>query len=95
MGTVVTGKLQSGTVTKGQTLLMMPNKVKVVVDTVVVDDAEHNSAQSGSSFLLFVCFLSLFFFFLSRLCQSLEGTYLVQRLLAIITELMPIGTTRR
>ena len=38
MGTVVQGKMQSGTLSKGQTALLMPNKVKVVIDSIQSDD---------------------------------------------------------
>ena len=46
---VVSGKLQSGTVTKGQAALLMPNKTKVVIDGILADDQERNAAQSGDS----------------------------------------------
>ena len=49
MGTVVTGKLQSGTLSKGQTVLLMPNKIKVVVDNLIADDHERTSVQSGDN----------------------------------------------
>ena len=49
MGTVVLGKLQSGSLSKGDTLMLMPNKIKVVVDGILADDQERSSAQSGDN----------------------------------------------
>ena len=49
MGTVVSGKLQSGSVSKGDTVILMPNKTKVIVDTIFSDDQERASAQSGDN----------------------------------------------
>ena len=49
MGTVVSGKLQSGSMSKGDTLILMPNKNKVVVDTIFSDDQERANAQSGDN----------------------------------------------
>lgn len=49
MGTIVMGKLQSGMMRVGQRLVMMPNKNKVVVDTIYKDDEESPRAQSGDN----------------------------------------------
>jgi peptide chain release factor subunit 3 len=52
MGTMVTGKLQSGYIRKGQKLLMMPNKTKVSVDTILIDDEEVPICQCGDNIKL-------------------------------------------
>eukprot|EP00890_Picochlorum_soloecismus_P006149 jgi/Picsp_1/6535/NSC_03878-R1_g1 to s phase transition protein len=52
MGTVVMGKCESGVVAKGDTLVMMPNKVKVKVTTIWQDEAEVNAARPGENLRL-------------------------------------------
>ena len=47
--TIVSGKLQSGTISKGQSAMLMPNKTKVVVEGILADDQERTSAQSGDN----------------------------------------------
>eukprot|EP00730_Choanoeca_flexa_P008745 TRINITY_DN12531_c7_g1_i1.p1 TRINITY_DN12531_c7_g1~~TRINITY_DN12531_c7_g1_i1.p1 ORF type:complete len:591 (+),score=190.04 TRINITY_DN12531_c7_g1_i1:126-1898(+) len=49
MGTIVMGKVQSGRIRKGQTTYMFPNKDKVSVDTIWVDDEESDVARSGDN----------------------------------------------
>ncbi|EGD75654.1 eukaryotic polypeptide chain release factor 3 [Salpingoeca rosetta] len=49
MGTVVMGKVQSGYIRKGQKLIMMPNKHKVTVDGITVDDEERDLCRSGDN----------------------------------------------
>ncbi|KAI9008357.1 P-loop containing nucleoside triphosphate hydrolase protein [Gaertneriomyces semiglobifer] len=49
MGTVVTGKIESGRVRKGQRLILMPNKQKCEVSAIMEEDAEHKSARSGDN----------------------------------------------
>eukprot|EP00045_Choanoeca_perplexa_P005769 m.48365 g.48365 ORF g.48365 m.48365 type:complete len:581 (-) comp13284_c0_seq1:79-1821(-) len=49
MGTIVMGKVQSGRVKKGGTVYMFPNKDKVTVDTIWVDDEESDVARSGDN----------------------------------------------
>merc|ERR1711933_329766 len=49
MGTIVMGKLESGCVEKGQTILMMPNKASVEVMQVWADDEEVDSAMAGDN----------------------------------------------
>ncbi len=44
---MVSGKVQSGVLSKGQTLLLMPNKTKVVADMLMADDTERAQVQSG------------------------------------------------
>ena len=48
MGTIVMGKLESGRVEKGQTILMMPNKASVEVMQIWLDEDEVR--------FLFICF---------------------------------------
>ena len=48
MGTIVMGKLESGRVEKGQTILMMPNKASVEVMQIWLDEDEVRC--------LFICF---------------------------------------
>lgn len=52
MGTVVMGKCESGVVAKGDTLVMMPNKVKVKVTTIWQDEVEVNAARPGENLRL-------------------------------------------
>jgi len=52
MGTVVMGKTEAGTVRTGDMLLVMPNKVKVKVDTIYRDDVEVPAAKPGENLRL-------------------------------------------
>jgi len=49
MGTIVMGKLESGRVEKGQTILMMPNKANVEVMQVWADEVEVDGAVAGDN----------------------------------------------
>jgi len=49
MGTIVMGKLESGRVEKGQTILMMPNKASVEVMQIWLDEDEVESAMAGDN----------------------------------------------
>uniref|UniRef100_G3VIP3 Tr-type G domain-containing protein n=1 Tax=Sarcophilus harrisii TaxID=9305 RepID=G3VIP3_SARHA len=49
MGTVVLGKLESGSICKGQQLVMMPNKHNVEVLGILSDDVETDSAAPGEN----------------------------------------------
>ncbi|XP_046855668.1 eukaryotic peptide chain release factor GTP-binding subunit ERF3A-like isoform X2 [Xenia sp. Carnegie-2017] len=49
MGTMILGKLESGTISKGQTLVMMPNKVSIEVMTLYSDDCETTQAYCGEN----------------------------------------------
>uniref|UniRef100_UPI0023DD2BF3 eukaryotic peptide chain release factor GTP-binding subunit ERF3A-like n=1 Tax=Callithrix jacchus TaxID=9483 RepID=UPI0023DD2BF3 len=49
MGTVVLGKLESGSICKGQQLVMMPNKHNVEVLGILSDDVETDTVAPGSS----------------------------------------------
>ncbi|CAO2623732.1 Eukaryotic peptide chain release factor GTP-binding subunit ERF3B [Lemmus lemmus] len=49
MGTVVLGKLESGSIFKGQQLVMMPNKQTVEVLGIVSDDAETDFVAPGEN----------------------------------------------
>ncbi|XP_005088235.1 eukaryotic peptide chain release factor GTP-binding subunit ERF3B [Mesocricetus auratus] len=49
MGTVVLGKLESGSIFKGQQLVMMPNKHSVEVLGIVSDDAETDLVAPGEN----------------------------------------------
>ncbi|XP_036292075.1 eukaryotic peptide chain release factor GTP-binding subunit ERF3B [Pipistrellus kuhlii] len=49
MGTVVLGKLESGTIYKGQQLVMMPNKHSVEVLGILSDDAETDYVAPGEN----------------------------------------------
>jgi len=49
MGTIVMGKLESGRVEKGETILMMPNKASVEVMQVWADEEEVDSAMAGDN----------------------------------------------
>ncbi|EFN59534.1 hypothetical protein CHLNCDRAFT_29643, partial [Chlorella variabilis] len=52
MGTVVMGKSEAGVVKKGDTLMVMPNKVPVKVLTVYRDEQEVNAARPGENLRL-------------------------------------------
>ncbi|KAL3101238.1 hypothetical protein niasHT_027994 [Heterodera trifolii] len=52
MGTVVFGKLESGSISKGQTLTLMPNRVSVQVLNCFVNDVETELVYAGDSFQL-------------------------------------------
>ncbi|KAH8241448.1 hypothetical protein KR026_003947 [Drosophila bipectinata] len=49
MGTVVMGKVESGTARKGQNLLVMPNRTSVAVDQLFSDDYEVTSVGPGEN----------------------------------------------
>lgn len=49
MGTVVMGKVESGTAKKGQSLLLMPNKTPVIVDQLWSDDEEVAGVGPGEN----------------------------------------------
>ncbi|CAB0012664.1 unnamed protein product [Nesidiocoris tenuis] len=49
MGTVVMGKVESGEMKKGQSLLLMPNRTPVVVDQLWSDDEEVTSVGPGEN----------------------------------------------
>lgn len=49
MGTVVLGKLQSGVISKGQKLVLMPNRHAVIVDSLYADEEEIDRARSGDN----------------------------------------------
>lgn len=49
MGTVVMGKVESGTAKKGQNLLVMPNRTQVSIDQLWSDDSEVTSVSSGEN----------------------------------------------
>lgn len=48
-GTIALGKVESGSCRKGQSLLIMPNKMTVQVDTLWSDDTEVTSVVSGEN----------------------------------------------
>lgn len=52
MGTIVAGKLESGSITKGQTMLLMPNRVSIQVLSCLVNDVETEQVFAGDSFQL-------------------------------------------
>jgi peptide chain release factor subunit 3 len=52
MGTIVSGKLESGIITKGQNMLLMPNRVPVQVLTCMVNDNETEQVCAGDNFQL-------------------------------------------
>jgi peptide chain release factor subunit 3 len=52
MGTVVGGKIESGRMCKGQQLLVMPNRIKVEVLTVLDEEKEKETAQCGDNIKL-------------------------------------------
>ncbi|KAJ3173948.1 translation termination factor GTPase eRF3 [Geranomyces variabilis] len=49
MGTVVTGKIESGRVRKGQRVLLMPNGQKCEISAIMREDQEYDSARSGDN----------------------------------------------
>jgi peptide chain release factor subunit 3 len=49
MGTVVIGKVESGKCNKGDTLIVMPNRVEVKVDQLWSDDIEVTGVTSGEN----------------------------------------------
>lgn len=49
LGTVVTGKIESGTVKKGQALLVMPNRQNAEVLGIYIEDTEVTKAKSGDN----------------------------------------------
>ncbi|XP_033123759.1 eukaryotic peptide chain release factor GTP-binding subunit ERF3A-like [Anneissia japonica] len=49
MGTILLGKIESGEISKGSSLVLMPNKTPVEVLTILVDDDERNSATAGDN----------------------------------------------
>lgn len=49
MGTVVMGKVEAGSVKKGQSLLVMPNRTQVSVDQMWSDEEEVTAAGSGEN----------------------------------------------
>jgi len=52
MGVIVIGKLESGTVTRGKTYTMMPNKQMVKVTQILTDDIEVDEAEAGENLKL-------------------------------------------
>ena len=56
MGTIVMGKLESGRVEKGQTILMMPNKASVEVMQVWADEEEASRQLNNTSIILLCSF---------------------------------------
>lgn len=52
MGTIVFGKLESGLIAKGQTLLLMPNRMSVQILNCWVNDNETDQIYAGDSFQL-------------------------------------------
>ncbi|XP_031421371.1 G1 to S phase transition 1, like isoform X2 [Clupea harengus] len=52
MGTVVLGKLESGSISKGQQIIMMPNRQTVEVMTLLSDDVETDDAGPGENLKL-------------------------------------------
>lgn len=49
MGTVVMGKVESGSTRKGQNLLVMPNRTQVIVDQLWSDDEEVTAVGPGEN----------------------------------------------
>lgn len=49
MGTIVTGKIESGQVKKGQNLIIMPNRQGVEVLGIFIEELEVKSAKSGDN----------------------------------------------
>ncbi|KAH9595451.1 Eukaryotic peptide chain release factor GTP-binding subunit ERF3A, variant 4 [Schistosoma haematobium] len=47
MGTFASGKVESGSVSKGQTIVLLPNKLNVEVMQVYIGDVEVNCASAG------------------------------------------------
>ena len=48
-GIIVMGKVEAGTVREGQRILIMPQRIDAVVDTVMIDDVEAASAKPGEN----------------------------------------------
>jgi peptide chain release factor subunit 3 len=49
MGTVVLGKVESGRVRKGQTVMLMPNKKTTEIIGIAMEETELTSARVGDS----------------------------------------------
>jgi len=49
MGVIVLGKLEAGTVTKAQQLVLQPNKKKVKVSSILRDETEVTTAEAGEN----------------------------------------------
>lgn len=49
MGTIVTGKIESGLVKKGQSVLVMPNKQVAEILTIYIEETEVGKARSGDN----------------------------------------------
>ncbi|KAM7535702.1 hypothetical protein Aperf_G00000088999 [Anoplocephala perfoliata] len=49
MGTYIVGKIESGSLTRGQTLTMMPNRVSVEVIQILIDDVEVDGSVAGDN----------------------------------------------
>jgi len=49
MGTVITGKIESGRIAKGDNILIMPNKVNVEVIGINIEESEVKEAESGDN----------------------------------------------
>ncbi|KAJ3303085.1 translation termination factor GTPase eRF3 [Blyttiomyces sp. JEL0837] len=49
MGTIVMGKIESGRLRKGQSVMIMPNKKVAEVAAIFMEDSEKNVAQSGDN----------------------------------------------
>lgn len=52
MGTIVVGKLESGMISRGQTMMMMPNRVSIQVVSCLINDNETEQVFAGDSFQL-------------------------------------------
>ncbi|KAL7073267.1 hypothetical protein ACQ4LE_007170 [Meloidogyne hapla] len=52
MGTIIVGKLESGMITKGQQMLLMPNRMPVQVLSCHVNETETDQVYAGDSFQL-------------------------------------------
>ncbi|ORZ39073.1 P-loop containing nucleoside triphosphate hydrolase protein [Catenaria anguillulae PL171] len=49
MGTILMGKVEAGRILKGQSVLLVPNKIRGEVISVAVDDVEVTAAQAGDN----------------------------------------------
>jgi peptide chain release factor subunit 3 len=49
MGTIVLGKIESGTISKGQSLTLMPNKISVEVMQLWSDEEESDQCFPGAN----------------------------------------------
>merc|ERR1712150_387230 len=47
MGTIVTGKLEAGTIKEGEKLVLMPNSTKVVAEKLFLDQQPLDCAEPG------------------------------------------------